>query len=104
MQVEERGWFSDALAQDMVLKVYGHAGRPIVAFPSQDGRYWDFEAWGMVEACAGFIDAGRMRLIAVEVSTGRRGRITASHPPIGADGTTPTTATSPTRSPRSFAS
>ncbi len=66
MQVEERSWFSDSLGQDMALKAYGHAGRPVLAFPSQDGRYWDFESWGMVEACAPFIDAGRVRLIAVD--------------------------------------
>jgi putative esterase len=66
MQVEERAWSSPALGQDMVLKVYGHDGRPVVAFPSQDGRYWDFEAWGMVDACAPLIDAGRLRLIAVD--------------------------------------
>ncbi|NJD28093.1 MAG: transposase [Chloroflexi bacterium] len=66
MHVEERLWSSPSLGHDMALKVYGHAGRPVVAFPSQDGRYWDFESWGMVEACAGFIDAGRMRLVAVD--------------------------------------
>jgi esterase/lipase superfamily enzyme len=66
MQVEERLWFSDALGHDMALKAYGHAGRPLLAFPSLAGRYWDFEAWGMVEACAEFIDSGRVRLIAVD--------------------------------------
>ena len=66
MQVDERSWFSPSLGHDMALKVYGHDGRPVVAFPSQDGRYWDFESWGMVEACHGFIDAGRMRLITVD--------------------------------------
>jgi esterase/lipase superfamily enzyme len=66
VQTDERTWFSPALGHDMALKVYGHAGRPVLAFPSQDGRYWDFESWGMVDACAGFIDAGRMRLIAVD--------------------------------------
>jgi esterase/lipase superfamily enzyme len=66
VHVEERSWSSDALGQDMALKVYGHAGRPVVAFPSQDGRYWDFESWGMVEACAGFIDEGRARIISVD--------------------------------------
>ena len=66
MNIEERSWFSPALGHDIGLKVYGHDGRPVIAFPSQDGRYWDFESWGMVEACAGLIDAGRMRLIAVD--------------------------------------
>jgi esterase/lipase superfamily enzyme len=68
VQVEERSWFSDALGQDMALRVYGHAGRPVVAFPSQDGRYRDVESWGMVEACARFIDEGRLRLIAVDLA------------------------------------
>src|SRR5437870_2977007 len=42
------------------------AGRPVVAFPSRDGRYWDFESWGMIEACAAFIDEGRARIVAVD--------------------------------------
>jgi esterase/lipase superfamily enzyme len=66
MDVTEHLWFSDALGHDMALKVYGHAGRPVAAFPSQNGRYWDFESWGMVDACAGLIEAGRLRLIAVD--------------------------------------
>jgi esterase/lipase superfamily enzyme len=66
MHVEERTWFSSALGHDMSLKVYGHDGRPVVAFPSQEGRYWDFENWGMVDACAGFIESGRMLIVAVD--------------------------------------
>jgi esterase/lipase superfamily enzyme len=66
MHVEEHAWFSPALGQDMSLKVYGHDGRPVVAFPSQEGRYWDFEHWGMVDACAGLIEAGRARIVAVD--------------------------------------
>jgi esterase/lipase superfamily enzyme len=66
MHVEERTWSSPALGHDMSLRVYGHDGRPVVAFPSQEGRYWDFESWGMIEACAGFIEAGRMRIVAVD--------------------------------------
>ncbi len=66
MHREDHTWDSDALGQDMTLTVHGHAGRPVVAFPSQDGRVGDFEAWGMVDACAGLIDAGRMRIVAVD--------------------------------------
>ena len=66
MHVDERLWFSPGLGHDMALKVYGHAGRPVVAFPSQEGRYWDFEDWGMVDACRALIDAGRMRIVAVD--------------------------------------
>jgi len=66
MDVEEHTWFSPALGHDMSLKVHGHDGRPVVAFPSQEGRYWDFEDRGMVDACAGFIDRGRVRIVSVD--------------------------------------
>jgi esterase/lipase superfamily enzyme len=66
VQVDERSWWSPALGHDMGLKVYGHDGRPVIAFPSQEGRYWDFESWGMIEACAGLIEAGRIRIVAVD--------------------------------------
>jgi esterase/lipase superfamily enzyme len=41
VEIDERTWWSPALGRDVSLKVYGNAGRPVVAFPSQDGRYWD---------------------------------------------------------------
>ena len=66
MNVEEHHWPSQALGHEMWLKVYGHAGRPVIAFPSQEGRYQDWEHWGMVDSVAGLIDVGRMRLIAVD--------------------------------------
>jgi esterase/lipase superfamily enzyme len=66
MHVEEHAWPSPALGHDMGLKVYGHDGRPVIAFPSQEGRYWDFESWGMIDACAGLIEAGRARIVAID--------------------------------------
>jgi esterase/lipase superfamily enzyme len=66
MTVDEVRWPSPALDQEMALRVYGDAGRPLIAFPSQDGRYWDFEGFGMVEACAPLIEAGRVRIVAVD--------------------------------------
>jgi len=66
MHVEEHARSSAALGHDMGLKVYGHDGRPVIAFPSQEGRYWDFENWGMIDACAGLIEAGRARIVAVD--------------------------------------
>jgi esterase/lipase superfamily enzyme len=66
VKVEDHTWASPALGHDMTLRVYGHDGRGVLAFPSQAGRFWDFEGWGMVDAVAGFIDAGRMRLVTVD--------------------------------------
>ena len=80
MHVEEHAWPSAALGYDMGLKVYGHDGRPVIAFPSQEGRYWDFESWGMIDACAGLIEAGRARIIAVDGIDGQTWANWAAHP------------------------
>jgi len=80
MTVDEVRWPSPALDQEMVLRVYGDAGRPLIAFPSQDGRYWDFEGFGMVDACAGLIEAGRLRLVAVDGVDWQSWTNQAAHP------------------------
>ncbi len=45
---------------------YGHWGRPVVVFPSEQGRAWDYENNGMVGAVADLIDAGRIKLYCVD--------------------------------------
>jgi esterase/lipase superfamily enzyme len=66
MNVEEERRWSAALGQEMAFKIYGHAGRPVIAFPSLNGRYWDFEGFGMIEACAALIDDGRVQIVAAD--------------------------------------
>jgi len=48
------------------LIAYGHWGRPVLAFPSELGRRWDWEDRGMVDALAGLIDGGRVKLYCVD--------------------------------------
>jgi esterase/lipase superfamily enzyme len=48
------------------LIAYGRWGRPVVAFPSQQGARWDWEDRGLVGALAGLIDAGRLKLYCVD--------------------------------------
>lgn len=43
MKVEYYKEYSPCLERDMEYKVYGHAGTPILVFPSQNGRFFDFE-------------------------------------------------------------
>jgi esterase/lipase superfamily enzyme len=45
---------------------YGHFGRPVLVFPSERGRAWDYENNGMVEALRFLIDAGRIKLYCVD--------------------------------------
>jgi esterase/lipase superfamily enzyme len=66
MNIEEGGWHSGVLDRWMGLRLYGHAGRPIVAFPPQDGNRGDFEAFGMVGSVAPLIEAGRITIVSVD--------------------------------------
>jgi esterase/lipase superfamily enzyme len=45
---------------------YGHWGRPVLVFPSEQGRAGDFESNGMVDAVRDLIDAGRVKLYCVD--------------------------------------
>lgn len=45
---------------------YGHWGRPVVAFPSQQGEVWDFASHGMVDAIGSLLGDGRIKLYCVE--------------------------------------
>jgi esterase/lipase superfamily enzyme len=63
---EQHRWFSGNLGHDMDVITYGHAGQPLVCFPSQDGRVTDWESQGMVNCVADLIEAGRLLMIAVD--------------------------------------
>jgi esterase/lipase superfamily enzyme len=45
---------------------YGHYGRPVLVFPSEQGRAHDFENNGMIGAVAPLIDDGRVKLYCVD--------------------------------------
>jgi esterase/lipase superfamily enzyme len=46
--------------------VYGHRGRPVLVFPSQQRTRYEWEEHGMVDAVADLIDAGRVKLYCVD--------------------------------------
>lgn len=55
----ELGWSPRVIA-------YGSYGRPVLVFPSSEGRAEDFEGNGMVEAIRPLIDAGRGKLFCLD--------------------------------------
>ena len=62
MKVEYFKEYSVNLSRDMEFKVFGHSGRLVLVFPSQDGRFYDYENNGMVEAASDFINSGKIQL------------------------------------------
>jgi len=61
MKVEYYKELSHELNRDMEFKVYGHAGIPCLVFPAQNGRFYDFENFGMIDAAHEYVDAGRIQ-------------------------------------------
>lgn len=62
MKTEYFKEYSHCLNRDMEFKVYGHGGKPILAFPSQDGRFYDFENFNMVSSIEYLINCGKVQL------------------------------------------
>lgn len=66
MNIEYHKWWSPNLNQDMELKVYGNYGKPVVVFPCQGGKFYEWEDFGMVETIRWFIDQGKIKLFTVD--------------------------------------
>ncbi len=66
MQIEYHKFWSESLGQDMELKLYGHAGKPMFVFPSSWNHFYEYEDRGMVAACENFINAGKLMIVAVD--------------------------------------
>lgn len=62
MQVEYHKRPSRHLGREMEFKVYGHAGRPVLVFPTSNGRFFQYEDSGCIRVLAGRIDAGEIRI------------------------------------------
>ena len=54
--------YSHHLNRDMEFKVYGHGGKPILVFPAQNGRFYDFENFNMVYSIEHLINSGKVQL------------------------------------------
>ena len=58
--------YSSALQRDMECKVYGHAGRPVLFIPCQNGRFFDFENYRMTDTWAPWIESGQVTVFAID--------------------------------------
>ena len=58
-------WYSRSLGRDMELLVFGHAGPPVIVFPTSMGAFFEYEDRGMVEALRGKLDGGGLQLFCV---------------------------------------
>ena len=62
MKRESAELWSDAIGAAGTVIRYGHWGRPVLVFPSEQGRAADFENNGMLGAIGDLIEAGRVKV------------------------------------------
>ncbi|MFN2543831.1 MAG: esterase family protein [Actinomycetota bacterium] len=60
-----KNW-SPALGRDMELLVFGGGGLPVLIFPTSEGRFYQWEDFGMVDALRDRTDAGFIQLWCVD--------------------------------------
>ena len=74
MQTHYEKWYSPALGREMEIKVYGRGGKPVLNIPCQNGRFFDFENFGMADAWAPFLESGQATVFSVDTIDSERGR------------------------------
>ncbi len=50
----------------MELLAFGSGGLPMVVFPTERGRFYDYENNGMIQAVAGPVEAGRLQVFCID--------------------------------------
>jgi esterase/lipase superfamily enzyme len=62
MHEEYHRWHSAQLGREMEMLVFGHAGEPVLVFPTSMGRYYEYKDFGMIGALADRIANGHLQI------------------------------------------
>src|SRR5437868_9050451 len=65
MRRDTTSWFSNNLGMEMPLVAYGHAGYPLLMFPTAAADYLEYERFHLVDAIKDFIEAGQIRAYSI---------------------------------------
>jgi hypothetical protein len=58
-------WWTPHMSRDFEMLVFGDArGLPLILFPTSFGRYDQNKDFGLIDACAPFVDSGKSRFTA----------------------------------------
>jgi esterase/lipase superfamily enzyme len=65
MERRTTSWYSHNLNMEMPLVSYGHAGPPLLMFPTAAADYLEYERFYLVDAIKPFIEAGKLRAYSI---------------------------------------
>jgi esterase/lipase superfamily enzyme len=55
-------WHSPSLDRDIEMLVFGHAGQPVILFPTSKGAYYQNKDQGMIDAAQYFLENGKVKI------------------------------------------
>ncbi|MCA1594295.1 MAG: esterase, partial [Acidobacteria bacterium] len=58
-------WYSPSLGMEMPLVAYGHAGYPLLMFPTAAADFLEYERFHLIESIQHLIEAGRVRAYSI---------------------------------------
>jgi esterase/lipase superfamily enzyme len=64
-------WYSDRLEQEFTVARWGHFGVPVLVFPTAGGDAEEIERNHLIDACAGLLEAGRVKIYSCDSVSGR---------------------------------
>ncbi|GGE56129.1 esterase/lipase superfamily enzyme [Pedobacter psychrotolerans] len=62
MREEHKKWYSPNLSTDIDMLIFGHAGIPVLLFPTSMGRYYENKDFKLIDAVEGFIKEGKIKV------------------------------------------
>src|SRR5215217_3486263 len=65
MRRDTTPWYSHNLNMDMPLVAYGHAGYPLLMFPTAAADYLEYERFYLVDSIKSFIEHGKIRAYSI---------------------------------------
>src|SRR3954463_12178808 len=80
MERRTTAWFSQNLNIEMPLVAYGHAGQPLLMFPTAAADYLEYERFHLVDAITPLIESGKLRAYSIN-SVNRYSLLNEQMPP-----------------------
>ena len=66
MRRDYHNWYSHRLGRHMELLAYGHAGTPVLVYPTSRGRFFEYENSGMIHVLSQKIESGNLQVFCVD--------------------------------------
>ena len=66
IQREYKKEFSQYLQQEMEMLIFGHAGTPVIFFPTRTARFYDYEDWNVIDGVHDKLERGELQIFCLD--------------------------------------